>query len=194
MVRAEESRRLQISGAAHGGDFGSKRFGNLDRKSAHAARGAIDQDSLTWPDMALVAKALKRGDGSHRHGCRLKKGQVQRLHRHLVLNGANILRKSSQAPRGEQPAEESRKDIVSGFELRDAAADRFNSPSDIGAENLVSWRPQASAHEAGDPRALQNAGVQWIHGCRMNFYQDFIVGGHGDGNFLESQHVRRPVL
>src|SRR6266567_104532 len=79
VVRADRSCRLNIPRTAHRGNFSPERFGNLDRKGADPARGAIYQDSLAWLDLSFVTKALKGSDCRHGYGCRVLKRNVGRL-------------------------------------------------------------------------------------------------------------------
>jgi hypothetical protein len=69
MVCANGSRSVRVPRTAHSNNFSPEPFRNLDREPAHVARGAIDQDLLTWLNPFRVAKTLKRSYGRHGYGC-----------------------------------------------------------------------------------------------------------------------------
>ena len=78
-IGAERTDQLDVRGAAHAGDLGTERLGELHGERPHAARGAVDQDPLPCLDAALVTEGLEGRDGRDRDRRRLLKGEVGRL-------------------------------------------------------------------------------------------------------------------
>ena len=76
---------VHVLRAAHAGDLGAERLGDLDGERSDAARGAVDQDLLPGLDLALVAQELQGGRGRHADGRRLLEGEVGRLLDEMVL-------------------------------------------------------------------------------------------------------------
>src|ERR1035437_5315448 len=181
MVRTDGSRYLYISRAAHGGDFSAEGFGDLDRKCAHAAGGALDQNLLAGLDAPLVTKALQGSDGSYGHGCRGLERQRIRLQRQLLFKCAHILSKGPAA---------CTEDCVPWLELSYAAANCFDPAGQIYADACVLGFAQAE-HEAQERRiASHEVPVEWIYGRRANLDQDLIARGRGLCNLLEPNHIR----
>jgi hypothetical protein len=58
MVRAERAHELDVARAAYAGDISTVVLRELNRKRAHTARRAVDQDLLSGLDLALVAQTL----------------------------------------------------------------------------------------------------------------------------------------
>lgn len=73
MVCANGSHYVQVPGAAHGGDFRSERFSNLDSKCPYTTRRAIHHDLVAWLDPSFVAKSLEGSDSRDWHRCRVIK-------------------------------------------------------------------------------------------------------------------------
>jgi hypothetical protein len=68
--------------------------------------------------------------------------------------------------------------LLTWLKLRDVPANRFNPPREGRSENGMFWFEKPIAHEAHQERfPSQKMQLSCIDGCRMNFYQDFIVLG-----------------
>ena len=81
VVCADRACHLQISRAAHGGHFRSKRLGNLHRKRPHPTRRPVNQNFLPGLNMPLIAQALQGSDGCHGRSRSFLKGNIGRLER-----------------------------------------------------------------------------------------------------------------
>jgi hypothetical protein len=82
-------------------------------------------------------------------------------------------------------------DIITRLELRDVSAERFDPPRYVGSEYLVFWSEKTEAHKADQEYvSRQGMPVIGIEGCRMNFYQDFIVLGSGLFYIFELKDIR----
>ncbi len=84
LVRTYRAHRVQFPGAVHASHFSPEGFGNLHRERAHTTACTIDQDTLPWLNLSLVAKSLEGEDCGLGCGRRLRKGQAVRF-------GANAL-------------------------------------------------------------------------------------------------------
>src|SRR5438552_3928115 len=126
MVRAERSRRVQFPSAAHGGDFGPERFGNLDCKRTHATGRAIHENLVAWLDASLITKTLKDSDGRHWQGCCVLKRTAGWLQRQFIFHGTHILGKGSTA---------NAEYLVAWLELGYVPADGFHLAGNIDAKS-----------------------------------------------------------
>src|SRR6266536_2782021 len=83
--------------------------------------------------------------------------------------------------------------LVTWLKLRHVFANRFNPPRDVSAEYGGFWF-EKPRHEADQERvSSQEMEVSRIDGCRMHFYQDFIVCGRGFFYVFELKHIRCSV-
>jgi hypothetical protein len=73
VISAERTDQVDVPGAGHPGHLRAVRFGDLDRKGADAAGGAIDQHPLPGLDFSVVAKALECSNRCHRNRSRFLK-------------------------------------------------------------------------------------------------------------------------
>jgi hypothetical protein len=62
MICSKGAHHFQVPRAAHGCDFGPKRFGDLYRKRTYTTRRTIDQNLLPWLNLRFIAQTLQ-GDG-----------------------------------------------------------------------------------------------------------------------------------
>src|SRR5712692_1363199 len=96
----------------------------------------------------------------------------------------DILGKTAQLMYGYAP-----KYIITYLKLRYVSANRFNAPRYISAELRV-FGFLKPVYEAGQERcASQEMPVSCIHGCRKNFYQDFIVLGRRFFYFFQFKNI-----
>ena len=91
VIGAEGSHHIDLRCAAHTGDVGSERLGDLHSEVAHSSRGTDDQHRLTGLDPSVVAHCLEGGEPRDRHGSRRIKGKIRRLQCELVSSNAYIL-------------------------------------------------------------------------------------------------------
>ena len=87
-----------LGGAAHPGDLGAERLGQLHRERSHTARRPDDQDFLPRLDLALVAKRLEGGEAGDGDGRGLLEAEVGRFGREVVLWSAGVLGVGAVAP------------------------------------------------------------------------------------------------
>src|SRR4030095_3766443 len=73
------------------------------------------------------------------------------------------------------------------------SANRFHSPCDITAEDLVFWCAQ-SRDQADQRRTSHGEQIHWIYRCRVKLYQDLIILGGRFFYLRELQHLRWSVL
>ena len=66
-VGAQRAHQLQVSAAAHGGDFRLEIFGDLHRKAAHPAGSAVDQHFFPGLNFPFVAQPIQSGGGRYRY-------------------------------------------------------------------------------------------------------------------------------
>jgi hypothetical protein len=62
VIGAEGSNHIDLRCAAHTGDVGTVRLGDLHGEAAHSSRGADDQHRLTGLDPSVVAHRLESGE------------------------------------------------------------------------------------------------------------------------------------
>jgi len=85
------------------------------------------------------------------------------------------------------------KNLVARLKLLYVSANRFHSPCDITAEDLVFWCAQPR-DQADQRRTSHGEQVQWIYRCRVKLYQDLMVLGGRFFYLRELQHIRWSVL
>ena len=178
---------VQIPRAAHGGDFGPERLGNLHRKRTHTTRRTIDQNLLPGLDLSLVAKTLQGGDCRHRDGCRFLEGHDWPVSTPIHFHEHMHTRQNHPGARPEY--------LITWLKLLHIFANRFNPPRDIRAEysrfGLRSPVPSRRARKCPLSRGARSAG---IYGCRMNFYQYLNIRGSRLFYLFELKNIqRRPV-
>ena len=79
VIRADGADHLDVPRAADAGHLGAERLGDLHGERPDAPRRAVDEHLLPRPDLAVVAKSLKRGAGGRGYGRGLLERQVARL-------------------------------------------------------------------------------------------------------------------
>src|ERR1700674_3824052 len=137
VVSADRADHVHVPRAAHAGDFGAERFGNLHGEAAEASGRSVDQDFVTWLDLALIAKQLEGGGCRHPDGRGLLEREVGRLGHEGALCCPGVLGKGARAP-----AEH----LIAGSELRDVLADRLDRPRDIRSRDTVLWLAHPDRH------------------------------------------------
>jgi hypothetical protein len=139
VVGAERPHEVGLARAADAGHLAAERLRQLDGERAHASSRADDQDSLTGPDLAVVANGLEgrvAGDGD---GCGLLEAEVGGLGREPVLSSARVLGERAAAG-AEYP--------VPLPEPGHVPADGLDAPSQVVAEHRVPRRAEPDAREA----------------------------------------------
>src|SRR5216684_6450383 len=186
MVCANRLRRVHIPCAAHGSDFSSERFGNLDRKCTYTTRRAINQNLVALLDASLITETLQRSDCRDWYGCGVLKRTVGWLQRQLVFTSTRILGKPSPCETGYP------EHLVAWLKLLYLSAHGFHSPCDITAEDLLFWCAQPR-DQADYRRTSHGEQVQWIYRRRVKRYQDLIGRGRRFCYLRELQHTRWSV-
>src|SRR5438445_6978566 len=92
MVSADRADHLHVPRATRAGHLGAERFGDLHGECTDAARGTVDQDLLTWLDLALVAKQLESGGCRHADGPVLLEAEACRIRTEVVRSSSSVLR------------------------------------------------------------------------------------------------------
>src|SRR4051794_30640653 len=181
VIGAEGADRVELRGAAHAGDLGSERLGDLDGESSHAARRADDQDLLPGLDPSVVANRLEGGKCGDGNRSRLLERQLRWLVRELVRSGACVLRERRLAN-----AEHG----VARRESGHAGADRLDRPREVAARVAVLRPAKAESRQADGigqaghhvPRASVNTG-------RMHPHENLVLSDHGPVDILDPQDV-----
>ena len=99
MVGADRSDQVHVPRAADASHLRAERLRNLHGKGSDAARGTVDQDLLSGPDLAVIADR-QEGDGAgHGNGRGLLERQVGRLGHQRIFGDGRVLGKgASQMP------------------------------------------------------------------------------------------------
>ena len=134
--------------------------------------------------MLPAAQALQAGDGRNGYGRGLLKRQALWLQRQRRFRHSHILGISAKATQ-RQVAEH----LVTGLELRHAAAHRFHTPGDLGADDFVFWLEQP----------IHKPHQKWVSAQQMpvtrrsrgghNLYQDLIVLRDRLLHFFEPENI-----
>src|SRR6202142_3363909 len=183
MVCAKRTRRVQFPRAARGCDFRSKRFGNLYRKCAHAARCAVHQNLVALLDVPLVTQRLKGADCRHWYGRCILERQVGRLRHQFIFGHTYIFRKS--------PANTA-ENFIAWFESSCVPASLFHLSSEIHSQSCDLWFAQPCADANDEGRAPHEMPVERIDGSRANFYQNLVVLGERLFNLRDSENIWWP--
>ena len=91
MIGAEAADQVCLSRAAHCGDLGSHRFGDLDGVYADAPSGTVDEDRLPRLDLADVTNGLEGCQTGHRQHRGLLESEAGWFRNELALLGCGIL-------------------------------------------------------------------------------------------------------
>src|SRR5438552_13626235 len=186
VVSADRADHLYVPRAAHAGHFGAKRFGDLHRECTVATRGSIDQDLLTWLDLALVAKQLESGRCRHADGRGLLEGEVCRLRNELVHRSGRVLGEGARAPT---------EYLIAGPKAGHAIADCLDRSRYVRSRHTAFWLP---VRRPSDVRhACHNEPVTHMYGSRVNANQRLTILDRGLGDFLKTENslgVAVPVL
>ena len=141
-------------------------LGDLDREGADAARGAVDQDLLAGPHLAVVAHGLEGDETGHRHGRRLLEREARGLGRKLVLGRGRVL--GIRAP-GRSV------DLVTDAEAGDRGADGLDDARDVRAPG-GDLRLAQAVDRAGDVReAAHDRPVGRVDARRADPEQHLVV-------------------
>src|SRR2546429_1694481 len=173
MFCPNRAHHVHIPRAAHASHFSPERFGNLHRKRSHTTRRTMNQHLLSWLNLSFSAQALQGGDCRERDGRCFFECHIGRFQRQCLFTSTHILGKSAPTTLG-QVSEY----LITWLELLDVPANRFHPPRHGSSKYGVFGFEKPKAHEAHQERfPSQEMQLGCIHGCRMNFYQDFIVLG-----------------
>ena len=78
-----------------------------------------------------------------------------------------------------------------GLKLLNVSADGFNPPRYVSSKYRVLWFEKPIAHQAGQEQfTSQEMPVTGIDGCRMNFYQYFMVLGSRFCYLFDLKNIR----
>jgi hypothetical protein len=91
-IRAQRRDEVELGRAAHTGDVGAERLGQLDRIRPDAAGGTDDEHGLAGLHAPSVDQRLERSAGRDGHHGGLDEGQGRRLVGELALLGHRVLR------------------------------------------------------------------------------------------------------
>ena len=142
VVSPQRADEVELRRAAHAGDLGTERLGDLHGVAAHAARRAGDEDPLPGLHAAGVADGLQGGEPGDRNHGGLLEGEVRRLAGELRLLGDGVLGERA----GADPVH-----LVAGGEPRDSGAYGHDRAGEVEARHpaLGGAQPGHEACHAG---------------------------------------------
>src|SRR5437660_10069747 len=170
MVSADRPAHLHVPRAAHAGHFGAKRFGDLHGERTDAARGTVDQDLLTWLDLALVAKQLESSGCRYADGRGLLEREVGRLRNEMVRRSGRVLGEGARAPT---------EYLIAWPEAGHAIADRLDRSRYVRSRHTAFWLPVGRT--SGLRQACHNEPMTHIYGSRQNRNQPLTILYRGLG-------------
>ena len=135
MVESEGPQHVELLRAIDSGDFHVLELGQLDRKRADTAAGAIDQDFLARPKRTSCMKALHSEHPRLRDRRCLLERHALRLHHQRGLTRADILRESSKPPGSE--AAQIAKHGIAGLESRHVPADALHHTCHVRSDDFL---------------------------------------------------------
>jgi len=156
----------------------------LDRESADASGGAVDEDLLVGLEVSVVAEALQGGEGGDGYGGGLFEGDIGRLEGEAGLGCAGEFCKGTGAHA---------EDGIAGMELGHLAASGFHFACQVHAK-LLAFRVAEAGHEADAVGgAAEEVPVVRIDAGGADTDEDFVVGGCGFGNLGQLEDAGRTV-
>src|SRR6266567_1825919 len=167
-VSADRAGHLYIPRATHAGHLGAERFGDLHGECTDAAGGTIDQDLLSWLDLALVAKQLESGGCRHADGGGLLEGEVGRLRNEVVRRSGRVLGEGARAPT---------EYLIAWPEAGHAIADRLDRSRYVRSRHTAFWLPVGRTSDVR--HACHNEAVTHMYGSRVNANQHLTVLDRG---------------
>src|SRR6266566_134723 len=171
MVCTNRAHYVQIPRAAYGGDFSPERFGNLHRKRTDPTTRTMNQHLLPLLNVSFIAKALQGDDCRLRYGCCFLKRYIGRFQDQCIFMNRYIFGKTAKTILGCVSEY-----LITWLKLFYISANCFNPSRNVRSEYFVLWFEKPIAHEAHQERfRSQEMPVTRIDGCRINFYEDFIV-------------------
>src|SRR4029077_16003558 len=131
--------------------------------------------------MALVAKALQRGDRSDRDRAGFFEGHAGWFLDHRpVFGNADVLRKGP-APSAEH--------LIARLELRHFLADRFDRPREVDAQDLLLWFEHSERRSWDVRQAGQEVPIRGVDGCRADADQHPVISHDRPRDLLELEDV-----
>src|SRR6266566_2542557 len=186
VVCADRAHHVHIPRAAHASHFSPERFGNLHGKHTNTARRTMYQDLLPWLNLSFIAKTLQGGDCRDRYGRGFLEREIGRFQYQCIFTSTYVLGKTT--PNVPEY-------LIIWLKLLDVSANCFDPPRNIRSEYCVFWFEKPIAHEAHQERfPSQKMPVSCICGCRMNFYQYFIVLGSRFFDLFKFQNIGWSVV
>ena len=186
MVCTNRAHHVHIPGAAHGRDFGPERFGNLHRKRPHTTRRTINQHLLSRLNLSFIAKPCKAVTAARGTAAACSNVTLAGFNANASSLGTDILGKTAPTTLGQVPEY-----LITWLKLLDVPANRFNPPRYGSSGYGVFWFEKPEPHRRiRNGFRSQEMQVRRIDGCRMNFYQDFIVFGSRFFYLFELKHIR----
>ena len=131
-VRSCGAHRLELVRRVHSRDRGAERLGRLDGERPDAAAPTVDEDLV--PSAYWAAPSERHGGEPTclRDGRRLLEREVPGLDGEAGRRRGDELGERTEARRAEVAV-----DVIPGTESRDGAADAFDRPGDVAAEDPV---------------------------------------------------------
>ena len=166
MIGAEAADQVCLSRAAHCGDLGSHRFGDLDGVYADAPSGTVDEDRLPRLDLADVTNGLEGCQTGHRQHRGLLESEAGWFRNELALFGCGILGERALAVA---------EDLITRFEARDLGPDSLHRTCHVVSGRGIPRAAQAESgpHHVGSSLHEKNVTSMDRGGAHAN--QHFIV-------------------
>src|SRR5579871_475589 len=202
-VGAGEAHSLHVDGTAYSGHFGTERFGNLNRKRAHAARSTVDQNSPSWPNPPFIPQALQRGEPRYRRRCRLLESNVRRLQNNsrfrnrYILGERSLIMHPCLCASCLRVIHADAEHFVTRFDLGNIAANPFHQAREVhtAPAGMRRCRRPYAKHRAEKVRqTLKRTAIERIDGSRTNLYQNFPAATARFFDFRQPQNVGRSIL
>src|SRR5947209_8068855 len=186
MVCPNRACHVHVPRAAHGSDFSPERFGNLHGERPHATRRAVNQNPLAWLNLSFIAKTLQGDECRLRDGCCFRKRYIGRFQDQSIFRNRDIFSKTAKTTLDCIP-----EDLITRLKLCDVSANHCNPPRYVSSKDPVFWLEKPIAHQTHQERfRSQKMPVTRIDGCRMHFYQYFIVLGSRFCYLFELKNIR----
>ena len=174
-IRSQGPNQLEVPGAAHAGDFRTKRLGDLHRERPDASRRPVDQDPGPPSDPAHVTHRDQRGQARHDRCCSLLEGECSGLLDELERRSHSELCERA-GPRGEGVGPRRPEHLVTGLEVGHILADSLHDPGDIGSPKRGRRLPEPKAQPEDVGDSSHRDPVRGVHAGGPHPNQRVVVG------------------
>ena len=173
--------RSSLRGAAHAGDLGAERLGDLHGERAHASRRADDQHLLPGCTRPLSRTAWSAATAEMGTAAACSNDRFAGLR--ASCPGSDDVRTRRRSRR-------SAVDLVARLELGDVLADGLDRSREAppGLRRLGRAEPEADARRIEVRQAGHQMPRAQVHAGRRHPHEDLVVADRGPGDLGESEH------